>query len=206
MGLSNQTCYMNQGQKFRPDTTRTTPKNSSQLAMLDLAKVKLRSASLRVTPIRIKVLAELLEEERALSHQDIQERFLEVGRVTLYRVLDSLISVGLAHKIAGYDRAFRYSSGAAEQSNPNIDGKKDSFQHQHGHFKCTRCTKVFCFGSSNALPLEKIPSSNANLAGSLTLTKLSSQLRKTLQDMLDQGFQGHKIELTINGWCTECTY
>jgi Fur family ferric uptake transcriptional regulator len=201
---------MNRGQNFRPDKTRATTENNSRFAMITSAKVQLRNAGLRVTPVRIKVLATLLAERRALSHQDIQERFLKVDRVTLYRVLDSLISVGLAHKIAGFDRVFRYNSGAAaEQVSPNTESNKDNLQHQHGHFKCTRCTKIFCFSSSNTLFLEKTPSSSksiTNSTGGLTLKNLSNQLRQALQEMLDQGFQGHKVELTINGWCIDCTY
>jgi len=199
---------MNQGQNFRSDTDTTgaTPKNSSQIDTITTAKSQLRSAGLRVTPIRIQVLAALLQEERTLSHQDMKERFLKVDRVTLYRVLDSLISAALAHKIAGYDRVFRYGIGAAGQIYPNSNGKKDIFQHQHGHFKCTRCTKVFCFGSGNTLSLEKVPLAGTNRTSSPTLIELNNQLQKTLKEMLGQGFQSHKIELTINGWCTDCIY
>ncbi|MEO8600881.1 MAG: transcriptional repressor, partial [bacterium] len=55
------------------------------------AQGRLRAVSVRVTPARIKVLSALLGAPRALSHQDMQESFAEMDRVTLYRALDCLI-------------------------------------------------------------------------------------------------------------------
>src|SRR3712207_3455250 len=94
-----------------------------------LAERQLREAAVRVTDARVRVLAALLGAPRACSHQDVQEALPDMDRVTLYRALDCLTDAGLAHKIAGEDRIFRYSAGADQ----SVD------EHQHGHFKCTRC-------------------------------------------------------------------
>ncbi len=139
------------------------------------AETKLRGASVRITAARVNVLAALLEAQRALSHQDVQEAFADMDRVTLYRALDCLTDAGLAHKIAGDDRVFRYSAGAALESD-------HAPHHQHGHFKCTRCTKIFCLDSIG----EK------------------GMLQNALQATLGKGFQSHDFEFTIKGWCAEC--
>jgi len=147
-----------------------------------LAESQLRDASVRITDARVKVLAALLAAERALSHQDVQDSFTDMDRVTLYRALDCLTDAGLAHKIAGDDRVFRYSAGA-ESSMSAQDGDH-TVQHQHGHFKCTRCAKVFCLDSIGD----------------------AAMLESALQETLGKGFQSHDIEFTIKGWCAECAH
>jgi len=140
-----------------------------------LAEAQLRAASVRITDARIKVLAALLQARRAVSHQELQDAFAGMDRVTLYRALDCLTDAGLAHKIAGDDRVFRYSAGAEH------DGAR---QHQHGHFKCTRCAKVFCLDDL----------ADADL------------LQHALRATLGTGFQSHDIEFTIKGWCADCAH
>lgn len=138
-----------------------------------IAEAQLRSASVRVTDARVKVLATLLDAQSAFSHQDMQDAFTDMDRVTLYRALDCLTDAGLAHKIAGDDRVFRYSAGAEHGATPH---------HQHGHFKCTRCGKVFCLDSIGE----------------------ADMLQSTLQKTLGPGFRSHDIEFTIKGWCADC--
>lgn len=86
----------------------------------------------RATPARQQVLQTLLAASHALSHGEIED-ILGGGldRVTLYRVLDWLVGQGLAHKIAGEDRIWRF----------NAVGEGE---HSHAHFRCTTCGQVFC--------------------------------------------------------------
>jgi Fur family transcriptional regulator, ferric uptake regulator len=140
-----------------------------------LAESQLRDASIRLTAARVKVLAALLEAGRAFSHQDVQDTFGDMDRVTLYRALDCLTDAGLAHKIAGDDRVFRYSAGADHGAVPH---------HQHGHFKCTRCTRVFCLDSIGE----------------------AEMLERALCKTLGKGFRSHDIEFTIKGWCADCAH
>lgn len=88
----------------------------------------------RATPARVQVLEVLLATPHALSHAEV-EASLGAGagpdRVTLYRVLDWLVSNGLAHKIAGEDRAWRFNAVAPGN-------------HGHAHFHCRRCGQVYC--------------------------------------------------------------
>lgn len=140
-----------------------------------LAESQLRDATIRSTAARVKVLATLLEAGRAFSHQDMQDTFGDMDRVTLYRALDCLTDAGLAHKIAGDDRVFRYSAGADHGDVPH---------HQHGHFKCTRCARVFCLDSIGE----------------------AEMLQSALQKTLGKGFRSHDIEFTIKGWCADCAH
>ncbi|MDB5772948.1 MAG: transcriptional repressor [Burkholderia sp.] len=151
-------------------------------ALAVLAETQLQNASVRVTAARVKVLAALLGAGRAFSHQDVQDTLADIDRVTLYRALDCLTDAGLAHKISGDDRVFRYSAGA-EHAAPRRHQTAQP-QHQHGHFKCTRCARVFCLDSIGEADL----------------------LRNALRETLGKGFQSHDIEFTIKGWCADCAH
>lgn len=97
----------------------------------------IRGIGARLTGSRLRVLGELLGADEALSHQELQRRVEEGGpidRVTLYRVLDWLADSGLAHRVAGPDRVFRFSARATGLP--------------HGHFCCVRCTRTYCLGPS----------------------------------------------------------
>lgn len=166
-----------------------------------LAEAQLRGASVRITAARVKVLAALLNARCAFSHQDIQDAFLDMDRVTLYRALDCLTDAGLAHKIAGDDRVYRYSAGTEQADHAGVSSARQS-QHQHGHFKCTRCAKVFCLeGGADAELL-----AGSALATGARSPALRKQLQATLQETLGKGFQSHDIELTIKGWCADCAH
>jgi Fur family ferric uptake transcriptional regulator len=147
------------------------------------AENMLRQAQVRVTDARLSVLEVLLDTHSALSHLEIQDALQQLDRVTLYRALDCLTDAGLAHKITGDDRIFRYSTGNEKQT----VNAQPGVQHQHAHFKCSLCARVFCLDDEQ-------PESS-----------LKEQLQATLQTTLAKGFQNHDIELTIKGWCADCS-
>lgn len=190
-----------------PKTGRAAQR--SQAAVL--AEEQLRLASVRITSARVKVLMALLEARCAVSHQDMQDLFVEMDRVTLYRALDCLTDAGLAHKIAGDDRVFLYSAGAEHTESTSNDPTQHA-QHQHGHFKCTRCAKVFCLdGSGEAGFLGDVlapvmTEQTGEAAPTASPAMLRRHLQQALQDSLGKGFEGHDIELTIKGWCADCAH
>ncbi len=166
-----------------------------------LAEAQLRNASLRITIARVNVLAALLSARCACSHQDMQDIFTDMDRVTLYRALDCLTDAGLAHKIAGDDRVFRYSAGTDHvEQGGSVDAGHHATQHQHGHFKCTRCAKVFCLDGDAALTTDTLSESARHQS------TLRRQLQSALQQTLGKGFQSHDIQLTIKGWCADCAH
>jgi Fur family ferric uptake transcriptional regulator len=103
----------------------------------------------RVTPARARVLAALLDAPRALTHCELERQLGEadtLDRVTLYRVLEWLVEQGLAHKIAGEDRVWRFNSSA---------GETPKEAHRHAHFRCLRCGQVYCLeGANTEFPLD----------------------------------------------------
>ncbi|MGE0805512.1 MAG: Fur family transcriptional regulator [Burkholderiaceae bacterium] len=107
----------------------------------DQARQLIRASGSRLTSARVRVLAELMSADSALTHLELQKR-VEAGadpidRVTLYRVLDWLDEVKLAHRVAGPDRVFRFSAQASRTP--------------HGHFRCVQCTRMYCLKESGAL-------------------------------------------------------
>jgi len=150
------------------------------------AAMMLEASGVRATAVRRRVLAVLLLSNRAMSHLDVQAALPAMDRVTLYRALDCLTDAGIAHKIPGDDRVFRYSTGKEHPA----PGNPANSQHAHGHFKCTRCSRVFCLDDD----------SHDNIMTEPWQTKLENSLETTL----GAGFQSHEIELTIKGWCADC--
>jgi Fur family transcriptional regulator, ferric uptake regulator len=89
----------------------------------------------RVTRTRVAVVEALENGDHPLTHEEVAFALNRAGvahdRVTLYRALDWLVGQGIAHRVAGSDRAWRY--GLVRQA-----------AHQHAHFHCDRCGHVFC--------------------------------------------------------------
>lgn len=98
-----------------------------------VAAARVRKTGDRVTAARVRVLAALLKRSEAVSHHELEGMLApeSIDRVTLYRVLDWLVEQGLAHRISGADRAWRFSA---------TDRRHDA----HAHFHCNRCGKVLC--------------------------------------------------------------
>jgi Fur family ferric uptake transcriptional regulator len=86
----------------------------------------------------VRVLDALRAANQPLSHAEMEAALASdseaaIDRVTLYRILDSLVTSGLALKAVDTRGIFRYSSSGAQQ------------QHQqHLHFRCLGCAGVFC--------------------------------------------------------------
>lgn len=99
------------------------------------AEFRIKNINQRSTPVRRAILGVLLDSNDPLAHAEILERLQNVGefdRVTVYRVLDWLVAHGLAHKVAGAGRAWRFQATHSET------------MHHHAHFQCTHCGRIFC--------------------------------------------------------------
>ena len=117
---------------------------------LSTADTAIRATGERLTQPRIAVLACLLASGSANSHLDVAGMLADhhaVDRVTVYRVLEWLVNLGIAHRIAGDDRVWRFmvnAQGVMAKSAP-------SGQHgHHAHFTCQTCGQTFCL--DNAIP------------------------------------------------------
>ncbi len=108
----------------------------------------IRCTGARVTASRIEVLATLLAAERALTHQELEQRVdraRDIDRVTIYRVLEWLTEQALAHRIAGDDRTWRFNAAGHAH-----DGG-------HAHFQCNACSTVFCLEGFSPSPAIRLP-------------------------------------------------
>ncbi|MEJ1959531.1 MAG: transcriptional repressor [Nitrosomonadales bacterium] len=105
----------------------------------------IRNAGARVTSARTRVLALIKATAFPLSHHEIEAALvrdgLAVDRVTIYRVLDWLADMGLAHKAADGRGVFRFS--AAE---PDIEHTR------HIHLRCTGCGGTILPGHPSSSP------------------------------------------------------
>lgn len=99
------------------------------------AELLVRHRATRTTRPRVEVLAVLLAARRALTHHEIERsvrRAHRTDRVTIYRVLEWLVARGLAHRIPGDDRVWRFNAADEEHGSG------------HAHFKCNDCGEVIC--------------------------------------------------------------
>ena len=122
----------------------------AKMANLNLdaqARKMLKAAKLYCTAGRIAILKVLMEAGKPLSQDQIaqrsgRERF---DKVTIYRTLESLLGVGLLHKVFIDKRArhFELSHNCTESQ-------------CHPHFTCTSCGDTTCL-TEISLPMAKSP-------------------------------------------------
>lgn len=126
---------------------------------------QLRARGVKVTRGRVRVLEILRVACQPLCHAELEARLAENGdvpfnRVTLYRILDSLVSCGLALKAIDARGVFRFSAAGT--------------QHQHDghvHFRCTDCGGVFC--------LKAVPPPPPKLPRGFRLSEVALDVRGT---------------------------
>lgn len=110
---------------------------SVSASSVPLLSAALRAAGLKATVARARVLELLRTAAQPLSHGDIDARLAAgvspLDRVTLYRVLDSLVTAGLALKAVDARGVFRFSATEA-----------GAVHERHAHFRCEDCGGVFC--------------------------------------------------------------
>jgi Fur family ferric uptake transcriptional regulator len=132
----------------------------SKTTPLDAAEQSIRLTGAKLTRPRVLVLSVLLKSERALTHHEVESRLpagSDVNRVTIYRVLEWLTEQGLAHKIAGEDRVWRFNAAAHEHAGP------------HAHFECSDCGQVLCLEPVQAKPAVRLPAGFRQQAVELTV-------------------------------------
>jgi Fur family ferric uptake transcriptional regulator len=115
----------------------------------------------RVTAARRRALDVLFNAAHPLSHVEIEAALARSGermdRVTLYRVLDWLVSRRLAHRIEGHDRVWRFSAAAGDS---------------HAHFSCTRCGAVYCLSEIKPVFAVSLPPGFRSSEATLSLKGL----------------------------------
>lgn len=92
----------------------------------------------RNTIAKTEILKMIVSSPNALSHIEIQEKLNGIcDRVTIYRVLERLISEEAIHKIINLDGGVKYAACHSCSS-------KEKHLHNHIHFSCEKCKSVTC--------------------------------------------------------------
>lgn len=110
----------------------------------------LKKHGMRITDCRLDVLDLFINQHRALSQKDLEEKLSAYDRVTLYRTLHSFIDSGVLHKIPN-------DNGIASYGICFDTCSPEEHQHDHVHFKCTSCGQLECIEESLELPIFHLP-------------------------------------------------
>tara|TARA_B100000029_G_C16792242_1_gene673461 strand:- start:4 stop:417 length:414 start_codon:yes stop_codon:yes gene_type:complete len=125
-------------------------------------KTLLQSRGLKATRTRINLLIKMHKHGSAISHSVIQKQMRPIDRVTLYRTLESLKKCGIIHK-AFQDQNESYYAVCGKTCD------KNHHQHEHVHFKCTKCNTITCEELSKtvniSLPNYQIEKISINVEG-----------------------------------------
>ncbi|MEN0046600.1 MAG: transcriptional repressor [Bacteroidota bacterium] len=92
---------------------------------------------MRKTIVRIKVLREFLESDKAHSLGTLKDRFKAIDRITLYRTLLAFEERGIIHQAIDGSGTTKYAICLDSCS-------EHQYYDQHAHFHCTTCGKTLC--------------------------------------------------------------
>ena len=127
----------------------------------------------RVTRTRVAVIEALQTSSHPLSHDEIGAALaadaIAHDRVTLYRALDWLVEQGIAQRIAGGERAWRFEI------------RRDG-DHRHAHFHCERCGQIVC--------LEDVPATAPTLPAGFAVARAELVLHGACADCGRAGVEG----------------
>ncbi|MHB8224841.1 Fur family transcriptional regulator [Acidithiobacillus sp.] len=159
--------------------THLSPPRSLAAEVSDAeATQRLRAIGQRITRLRVAVFKTLLEAEQPLSHPEVRQRLeaSETGaidRVSLYRNLEWLVQIGLAHRITADDRVWRFSA------------RREETATQHPHFHCVSCGQVFCLPESN-VPAPSLPADYSMIEMELVVNGVCAHCGKEPPKKLDK--------------------
>jgi len=107
----------------------------------------LTSVKLYCTGSRKAILKVLFKADRPLNHEQIVQGLgkKHFNKVTIYRTLESLLKVGLLHKVFIDKRACHYELA-----------RNCTESQCHPHFTCTNCGSTHCL-TKISLPMAKSP-------------------------------------------------
>lgn len=98
----------------------------------------LKVGKLRSTTVRKLVLKEFLEAgSTAISSYEIENKFENLDRITIYRTLKTFEEVGIIHKAVDI-------SGRSKYALCTKDCSTHQHEDHHAHFYCKKCEKTVC--------------------------------------------------------------
>jgi len=110
----------------------------------------LRHHDLRVTALRLDMLALLRSSDRAITHSELESMLtVAADRVSIFRSLNAFEEAGLVHRVLDHKGTSCFAPCGDTCGHGH---HKDT----HAHFRCNACGSVFCL-ESVALPKVKLP-------------------------------------------------
>ena len=101
----------------------------------------LKRNRLSVTDSRKKILELFQDNQRALAHNEIDEKTGEkFDRVTIYRTLQTFVEKGILHTIPTPDNSVLYALCKDECTSGH-------HHDNHVHFVCDNCNTTYCLDS-----------------------------------------------------------
>lgn len=98
----------------------------------------LKTHDLRVTSTRKEILQLFMDAgKNALSNQDVEQKLVDIDRVTLYRILKSFEESGIIHEALD-------GSGKTKYALCHQDCSSEQHLDQHAHFHCKACESTTC--------------------------------------------------------------
>ena len=97
----------------------------------------LKDKKISDTPFRKAVLSIFGKYNYAIPLSLIEKELKEFNRITLYRTIKVFLEKGIIHKITLSDNKSNYA--LCQEACSTV-----AHHHQHIHFKCSICNKVFC--------------------------------------------------------------
>lgn len=129
----------------------------------------LSSHHIRSTETRVAVLDLFLQNNQALSKQDIESNLPGQDRITLYRTLKTFEDKGLIHKVFNSSNKIKYALCSESCGH-------EEHNDQHIHFECTECKQTTCI-EEVPLPEIKLPKDYLVQKLELTVTGLCNNCK-----------------------------
>ena len=108
----------------------------------------LKDRKIKPTAVRLLVLRELMEIDKAVSLKDLEQLLAHSDKSTIFRTLKTFEQQKLIHSIADGSGITKYALC--------LESCEGMPQDQHFHFHCTSCEATFCL-PKQSIPLVQLP-------------------------------------------------
>ena len=108
----------------------------------------LKDRKIKPTAVRLLVLRQLMEIDKAVSLKDLEQILVHSDKSTIFRTLKTFEQQKLIHSIADGSGVTKYALC--------LESCECAPQDQHFHFHCISCEATFCL-PKQSIPIVKLP-------------------------------------------------
>jgi Fur family ferric uptake transcriptional regulator len=114
--------------------------------MNEVLENRLQQRQIKPTSMRILVLQYLMQQDKAVSLQSIENAFELADKSTLYRTLKTFEKNKLVHSIDDGTKQLKYALC--------LESCECETNDLHYHFHCNKCNNTFCLTNQNIPQIE----------------------------------------------------